>query len=157
MQCDQARTALRETRYAGEHSSELAAHLKQCGACSALAEREAALDTVLAQLPATSLPPDFDARFFARLTQEKAQRKRIRASHLVWALLPLAAGALLILKPQAAEPELAKHPNAEVGLVVELDMVRNLDVVSRLDEVEAYDLLRDVDDSELARIAQEKP
>jgi hypothetical protein len=157
MHCDQARTALLDARYASERSTDLDAHLVSCVACSALAAREKALDATLARLPAGAVQPDFDTRFFARLTQEKARGKRRRYRQLAWTLLPLAAGTLLALRPWAAEHSLPKRPNVEVGLVAELEMVRDLDVVSRLDELEAYDLLRDVDDSELARIAQEKP
>jgi hypothetical protein len=157
MRCDQVTAALRETRYAGGHAPELDVHLASCPACSAFAAREAALDAALASLPPAVVSPGFDQRFFSRLAAEKTRARPQRYVRFGWALPLAAAGALMLLRPGSSAPRVESPPAAEFGLLMELDMVRDLDVVSKLDEIEAYDVLSELDDSDIARIAEEKP
>jgi hypothetical protein len=72
-------------------------------------------------------------------------------------LLPMAAAGLLWIRPARIEPQRVSKPSEELKLVAELDLVRDMAVVAKLDEIEAYDVLSDVDESELTRLAQEKP
>jgi hypothetical protein len=161
MDCEQARIALEESRIAGGRSAELDAHLASCAACRAFAARAAALDAKLSGIAPPVLSPDFDARFFARLssekTAEKARARRRHSSHVAWLLLPMAAAGLLWLRPARMEPPIANQPSEELKLVAELDLVRDMEVVAKLDEIEAYDVLSEVDESELTQLAQEKP
>jgi predicted anti-sigma-YlaC factor YlaD len=160
MRCEQAQEALIDARYDAESSSELAAHLGECATCRAFQAREIALDGVLALDEPAVVRPGFDTRFFARLDAEKARARRKRFTRFYWALVPLAAGAVLVLLrpaqvPHAPDSAMAKVPAGDLGLAMELDLVENIAVVQKLDEVEAYDLLDQLDEGELERIAQE--
>ena len=73
MCCEQARRALQETRYGGEVTPELRAHLAACSACRAVQAREDALDRMLALDEPAAPRPGFDTAFFARLQAEKAR------------------------------------------------------------------------------------
>jgi tRNA(His) 5'-end guanylyltransferase len=161
MDCEQARIALEESRAFGGRSAKLDAHLASCAACSAFAARAAALDAKLSGIAPPVVSPDFDARFFARLTAEKtaeeARARRKHSAHVAWLLLPMAAAGLLWLRPARIEPQIAGQPSEELRLAAELDMVRDMEVVAKLDEIEAYDVLSEVDEPELTRLAQEKP
>ena len=160
MRCEQARQALIDDRYGAESSPELSAHLSQCEACRALQGREVALDRWLALDEPEVARPGFDTRFFARLQAEKTRTRRRRWARLGWALLPLAAGAAVVLlrpaylshSPVSVETPV---PADDLRLAMELDLVENIEVAQKLDEVEAYDVISQLDEGELERIVQE--
>jgi predicted anti-sigma-YlaC factor YlaD len=161
MRCEQARQALADARYEGERSPELHAHVAECPACAALEKREATLDRWLALSEPSSAGPGFDTRFFARLAADKARARRRRLARFAWPLLPLAAAAAFMFLRAPARlhaplgPTAEVPPPADLGLAMELDLVEQMDVVGKLDEIEAYEVLSQVDDHELERIAQE--
>jgi predicted anti-sigma-YlaC factor YlaD len=161
MRCEQAQQALVDARYGAESSPELSAHLGECAECRAYRAREAVLDSILSLDEPAVVRPGFDTRFFSRLEAEKGRSRRKRFARFYWALLPLAAGAVIVFLRPAQVPHvsgsaLVKVPANDLGLAVELDLVENLAVVQKLDEVEAYDLLRQLDEGELEQIAQEE-
>jgi predicted anti-sigma-YlaC factor YlaD len=164
MQCEQARQALSETRYATERPPELEAHLATCEACSSLFARELALDRFLALDEPAAVRPGFDTRFFARLGAEKQRASSRRRMRWLWALVPAAAGAAFVLlrpiptpisgTPASTGIEVAP---GDLPLAMELDLIENVEVVKKLDEVEAYEVLSQLDEGELERLAQERP
>jgi hypothetical protein len=158
MQCEQVMACLTHERYEAGRSAELEAHLSGCPACATFAKRETELDAALSKLDPVAASAGFDARFYARLSTEKASGRRRAYTRVAWAALPLAAaaGVLLFLRPGASPARVETLPREEMGIAVELELVRNLDVVSRLDELQAYDMLNELDESDLARIAGEK-
>ena len=171
MRCEQAQRALSDARYAtpaagaDDAGSEpvdrdaLTAHLATCSACRALQAQHVGLDQLLALAPASEPSPDFDARFFARLAQERTRSRRRKQIGIAAALLPIAAAlAIAVLRDRPSMPEpmiLAELPASDVDLALDLDLVEELDVVEHLDEIEAYELLGDVDEAELERILEE--
>jgi hypothetical protein len=157
MRCDEARASLAEVRYGVERSPELDAHLAGCAACAACAAREAALDRALGGITPAVVSPGFDASFLARLAEERAQARRRSYARLAWALPLAAAGVLFVLRPAPPRSHVSVPSKEELGLVMELDMVRNLDVVSKLDEIEAFDVLSELDEAELAQLSEDKP
>ena len=96
MRCEQAQEALVDALYGAESSAELSAHLGECAACRAFQAREIALDGFLSVDEPAVVRPGFDTRFFAQLNAEKARARRKRLTRFSWALLPLAAGAVLV-------------------------------------------------------------
>jgi anti-sigma factor RsiW len=160
MRCEQAR-ALLEARYELERSAELTAHLAECRECAALDAHDGALDSWLALSEAVVTRPGFDTRFFARLEQEKSRARQRRWLRWAWALVPAAAAAaaLLWLRPVPAPGVAGALPVEvapdDVALAVDLELVEQLEVAGKLDEVEAYDVLSELDDGELERMAQE--
>jgi anti-sigma factor RsiW len=160
MRCEQAR-ALLEARYELERSAELTAHLAECRECAALDAREGALDHWLGLSEAAVARPGFDTRFFARLELERSHTRRRRQPRWVWALVPVAAAAaaLLWLRPLPATRVASALPVEaapdDVALAVDLELVQQLEVAGKLEEVEAYDVLSELDEGELERMAQE--
>ncbi|MGD8858892.1 MAG: hypothetical protein PVI30_02705 [Myxococcales bacterium] len=158
MRCEEAREALdlmpRETQPLA-----LGQHLHHCAACQAYARHSQALDRIL-ELDAQRPPrPGFDTRFFARLEEERRRRKRRRVWHWSWTLLPLGIGAVISLlrvpPPPPPAPEAATLPPDEMGLVMELELMRELELVRNLDDLEAFEVLSEVDEDELGEIAAE--
>jgi hypothetical protein len=163
MRCDEAAEALIDAPYAESRSAPLVAHLAQCPACRALEQRALGLAHLLSLDVPAEVPPSFDARFFARLADEKRQPRRNRVWRLSWALVPVAAGLAFALvqatrleqtPPSETAPAPALPPD-DVDLAVDLELAENLDVVQKLDEVEDFELLNDVDDQDLQRIIDE--
>src|SRR5688500_11413632 len=99
MRCDEAQTELLAGQ-APSASPELAAHVRGCASCQALAGEQSALDAVLALDEAHRPGPGFDTRFFARLDGERSAGKKKRALFSMrmwlWALVPVAAGVALL-------------------------------------------------------------
>ena len=174
MLCERARELLSEARYAADGGApELRAHIAGCAACRALQDGQVALDRALA-LDEPAMPrPGFDTRFFARLGEEKTRMQRGRARRrLIWALLPLCAGAaaVLLFTPRPAplprpapaplpEPPVAQAATAiepdDLSLAMDLELVEDIDVVQQLDQLEDYDVLSAVDADEIERLAKE--
>jgi hypothetical protein len=183
MRCEQAQRALSDARYASldrnargvgegagateveraqagsiEHAA-LTAHLASCAACRALEAQQVALDRALALASDAQPSLDFDATFFARLTQDRARSRRRKVVGIAAALLPIAAAvAIAVLRDRPSTPDpmiLSQLPAGDVELAVDLDLVEDLEVVEHLDEIEAYELLGDVDEAELERILRE--
>jgi hypothetical protein len=161
MRCEEARLAIADARYAGGPAPELQAHLAQCAQCRALLGREDALDRWLALEPPAAAGPEFDARFFARLAQEKRGTSRGRVLRAGWLLAPLAAAAAAVLwlrtpAPQPAESAQGELSADELELAMDLELVQDLPVVAQLDELEAYELLNEVEPDELEQILAEE-
>ena len=175
MRCDQAQRELLAGR-ACRPGDELEQHVRECEACNAIAGEQRALDGLLA-LDQPPVPgPGFDTRFFARLGDERASSKKKRALFSVrmwlWALVPVAAGAALLVgkpkreDPPAAPPEAHAPPALiealdegepeDLALATDLELIEDLAIVQRLEELEDYELLGDVDPTELDRLAAEE-
>jgi hypothetical protein len=155
MRCEQVRRALLDARY-GEPAPDATAHVTGCSDCAAFAAGEAALDAVLAVSQPAVAPADFDTRFSARLETERTRLRSRKQLRVVWAIVPLAAAFALLVSRHAGDAARIESANKQdVGLAMDLELVRNIDVVSKLDELEAYDVLSELDESELVRIAQE--
>jgi predicted anti-sigma-YlaC factor YlaD len=159
MRCDQARDALAHARHSGGPDRELHAHLAQCDACRALQAREGALDRWLALDEPARASAGFDARFFAKLAEERARARRRRTLRVAWLLVPAAAAAAgVMMWLQRPAPVPAELPADEIALAMDLELVEELEVVTQLDELEAYDVLGQVDEEELERLlAEEAP
>jgi predicted anti-sigma-YlaC factor YlaD len=163
MRCDEAAEALLDAHDAQTRSAELLAHLAQCPACRALEQRGLGLAHLLSLDVPAEVPASFDARFFARLADEKRAARRSRLWRMSWALVPVAAGLAFALVQatrleQTSSNEVAQSavlPPDDVDLAVDLELAENLDVVQKLDEVEDFDLLNEVDDQDLQRIIDE--
>ena len=157
MRCDEARVQLALAAPAEDESAALQQHLAGCEACRGQGRREAELNRALAQLAPVVPRPGFDTRFFARLADEPRRARRARYLPVLWALLPLtAAAALFLLRPHAqpsAAPS-AVHPD-QLALSRDLELVQNLDVLRNFDEVQDFQVLEQLDDGELARVAEE--
>ena len=157
MRCDDASAQL--ALAAQDESVELQQHLTECEACRGQRQREADLNRVLAPLEPVMPRPGFDTRFFARLKGEPRRARRARYLPALWALLPLtAAAALFLLRPhphtQPSSAPAAAHPD-QLALSRDLELVQNLDVLRSFDEVQDFQVLEQLDDSELARVAEE--
>jgi predicted anti-sigma-YlaC factor YlaD len=157
MRCDAAREALAHARYLGGPDPELQAHLAECPECRAAHAREGALDRALALDEPAAAGPGFDTRFFAKLAQEQARARKRRRLRFAWLLVPAAAAAAAaLLWIGRTPPAPAQLPADELALAMDLELVEDIDVVSRLDELEAYELLGEVDEQELARLLAEE-
>lgn len=173
MRCEDAQSELLAGR-AQSSSAELEAHVQGCDACRSLAERQSALNAVLALDEPHQPGLGFDTRFFARLDEERgAARTKRRLFSLrmwLWALVPAAAGVALLVSrpghptgeaahpPEAATPALLENGDEpeDLELVMEdPELLEELDVVQRLDDLEDLDLLEGVDPAELDRLATE--
>jgi len=121
-------------------------HLEGCGDCRAALAAEAALCRVLAADVDTEPRPGFDTRFFARLAERKARRRRVRwmLGGLALPALAAAAVALVLFRGEDAKSDLE--------LAMNLDLVEDLELLGRLDEVEAFVDLRDVDEAEIEAV-----
>jgi len=163
MRCEEAVEALVDARDAQPRSAQLLAHLAQCPACRTLEQRALGLAHLLSLDVPAEVPASFDARFFARLADEKGHARRRRVWRLSWALVPVAAGLAFALvqatrleqTPANETAQTAVLPPDDVDLAVDLELAENLDVVQKLDEVEDFDLLNEVDDQDLQRIIDE--
>lgn len=169
MRCDQAQSELLLGR-APSASAELEAHVQSCASCRAVVEQQSALNAVLSLDEPHRPGPGFDTRFFARLAGERAvaQKKRTLFSlrMWLWALVPAAAGAALLLarpEPEQAVPAEAHAPAAlleepdDFALVMDEDpaLLEELEVVQQLEDLEDLELLEGVDQAELDRLAAE--
>lgn len=156
MQCERAQMLLNEARYGAEASPELREHVASCPACRVVARRDVDLDRVLARLPSMEPGPGFDTRFFARLDDEKKRTRRSRYVPALWALLPLAAAAAVFLvRTRPVKPPVSVPPREALALTRDLELVQNLDVLRNLDELQDYQLLDQLDDRDLSRLAEE--
>jgi len=159
VRCEDARAVMAGERYA-EPSAELQAHLAGCAECRAVHARHAALDRVLALDESAPVSADFDARFFARLEQEKRRKpaapRRLRRWLFIAAPVLAAAAAIALLLRPHEEPR-AELPPDDVALAMDLELVEDIDVVQRLDELEAYEVLGQLDEAELERLAEPEP
>jgi len=173
MRCDDAQSELLAGR-APDTSAALAAHVRECASCQALAGEHSALNAVLALDEPHAPGPGFDTRFFARLDGERSAAKKKRALFSVrmwlWALVPAAAGvALLVSRPgsrgnDAATPPEAAAPAAlieavaepeDLALLEDLELIQDLEVVQQLEQLEDLDLLEGIDGAEIERLAAE--
>lgn len=173
MRCDDAQSELLAGR-TPEASGELAAHVRECASCQALAGEQSALSAALALDQPHSPGPGFDTRFFARLDGERSVAKKKRALFSVrmwlWALVPAAAGvALLVSRPGSKSTDTTTPPEAaapaalfeamadpdDLALLEDLDLIQELDVVQQLDQLEDLDLLEGIEPAELDQLAAE--
>ncbi|HEX7481120.1 MAG TPA: hypothetical protein VF331_25170 [Polyangiales bacterium] len=158
MRCDELRESLLQARYARvEPQADALAHLRECVACRSFADAQTRLDHVLAHGEQVSAGPGFDTRFFAQLAEAKARARRPLRGRLWWTLVPTlaaAAAAAMILWPKPAQDFV---PREDLALATELELVEELPVVQHLDEAEAFEVLAEVDVSELEAVTKETP
>ncbi len=126
--------------------SELASHLEGCVVCQAALDSERQLSLALGDLPPVELPPDFEARFWARIAHEQDAPKgwtaRLLSRRLALGLggaAAVAAAAVLMLRnrlPAEVEADLPIVASARDFELLEDPDLELIEVVDLLLEME---------------------
>jgi hypothetical protein len=165
MRCDAYREEFLQALYAREPArGDVREHIATCSECAAWSARQGALDAMLSREAAIEPGLGFDTRFFARLSQERANAantpkrwlsRSAQRRALLWfapvALAGAAALAVFVRQPPAADPA----PSEDIALMRDLELVEDLPVVQRLDEIEAFETLAQVDTADLDAVQRE--
>jgi hypothetical protein len=154
MRCEEAQRQVALQRYGEPVPEAVTSHVSQCQACRQLVVREARLDALLSVEVDEPPRPGFDTRFFARLDAHKRARSGGGAWRWLWLLAPLAAGAAIAFIRIAPAPP-RDVSSEDLALAMEHELLEDLPLLQQLDEVEAYDVLSQLSDEELAALARQ--
>lgn len=135
MRCEVAREALTEERYGGVPLDAPARrHIKDCQPCQRFVRHARTLDAWLSRDAAQGAGPDFDARFFAQLSEQRAEHSRRGVRRWVFLLLPVAVGAAIAMIRVPPDPAPAPLSEDEVRLLRNLELIEKLDATAQIDE-----------------------